>query len=272
MITNKIMKNAIKFELYNNVHNRFFKAAFIFVIALTVIHILINIIPCASYIYMDGYPENVFCHLIGYDNSIVTIIYFYIIIGISAFPSSLIYVMEKRNGYFNNLLVREKRKTLFVSKYIACVITSGIIAMVPLVIDYMVSSALLPSLRPIASTFQNVIDGKYFAAGFFYSYPTLYVFLRIIIVGMFSSCFASLVFMTEKIFKMEYEVMLFPEVLFLLMHVICLFFQHGEYSPFNIVSPNDSYGVKAINIFILLIILVFVDVLGMELCIHDEEI
>lgn len=266
------MKNVIRIELYKNIHNKFFKVAFIFAIMLTLIHIFTNIIPYTSFIYIDGYPENVFCHLIGYDGSMITIIYFYIIIGIAVFPSSLIYVMEKRNGYFSNLQSRVKRKTLFASKYIACSITSGIIAMVPLVLDYMVSAALLPSLVPIASSFQNVIDGNFFEAKLFYSFPTLYVFIRIIIVGIFSACFACLVFMTERIFKAEYEVMLFPEVLFILMHVICLLIQHGEFSPLSIISPNDSYGVKGINVLAVLMILLIVDVVGVENCIHDEEI
>ena len=266
------MKNILCTE-FNKLKNRYLYLSLMLGIGLAIIHSIIVLLPTINFILTDGYPENVYNHIIGFDNSFARIVYYFTVVGFSGLSVSMTYFYEKREGYLKNQLVRVNRRKLFAAKGIVYFCTAFFVSTLPLLIDFMIISVFLPALDPVMATSSFFIDSSdIFGVELFYSNPMLYFFIRMIITGLISAAFSETIFIAEKLFSAEYAVIIFPELLFLVMHILSILFQISEYSPYNIINPSEGYKVGWMQIIIIFALIMLVGFVGMGIRINEEEL
>lgn len=87
-----------------------------------------------------------------------------------------------KQGYNIQLLSREKKRTYCFTKYIVQFISSGTVAVLPLVFSLVVAGMLFPFFRPMSYTAFYPVFGYTFLSGLFYSrYHLLYILLYLLV-------------------------------------------------------------------------------------------
>lgn len=263
--------NCIKIEMYKTLYNKTFLFSILSLFSLVIIHIFYQIIP--YYGIIDGeYPETVFNHWIGLQINGIANIYYMVVIGFATLPVGVSYIEEKKNGYFNQLIIRSGRKKVVVSKLIAYVITAFLIAVLPLLLDYMVAAVLLPSIRPISATFLYAIRGDTDLIDLFYKYPTIYLLLYILIDGIGAVVFALLVIPATRFIKNSFASICFPVLLFYILKVFLNFIKLYEYDPLNIFYPAMSDNTDIKNIVLEIFFVGIAGIIGLLYEVYFYEI
>lgn len=238
------MKAQIKNESYILISNRYFMISFLFLTGFVIIHFIFDILPVTAHILGGEYPETVFRYWIGLDGgSGFSLSFFMVVVGIASFPIGMIYVAERETGYLNQQILRTGRWRTAGTKYISFRLVSGFLVVWPLVLDYYLASMFLPSVSPIASTFLYPLEGKGLLTTLFYTKPTIYVFIRILMAGILSSSFTVMVIPAFRVIPNIYLAGLFPYALFLGLHFTAAFIGGYEWSPFNLLYPANGNGV-----------------------------
>lgn len=246
------MFNYLKLELYKAFHNRFFIMAEGVLLGIVFLHVMRYIVPAAGDILGTEYPETSFLHWIGIESvSSLSLCYFMIVAGVAAFPIGMLFAGEQRRGYLTQIITRSGRNRCFYSKILAYRLLSGIVAMIPLILDFLVASAFLPSIRPIVSTFIYPLRGDGLLTNLFYSAPTFYVFVRILFVGMLVSNLSLLTIPALRIIPNDYAASVFPCAVFIGMHILASFIGGYEWSPLNIMYPANGNGISIWNFLIM---------------------
>ena len=246
--------NALKTEIYRIIHNGLFTVLNVILFFVILLHIVIDVLPASKCILAAEYPETVFRYWLGMDfSSGFSVGYYMVVPGLAALIPCATYVYERRNGYCNLLIVKTGRKEACIARLLSVFLIGGAISSFPLLLDYLIVAVLLPSVRPIAATFFYTVNGDDFLSGIFYTHPTAYVVLRIIIVFGVVGALSVMCFLSEKLIANEYAAIVFPFACFMGLHVLFTFGGKGEYSPYNVISPGNSGGVTWAGVLMLMV-------------------
>ena len=139
----------------------------------------------------------------------------------ASLPFSWSFCKEKKIGYLNNLYIRTSPQKYLNTKYFVTFIVGVISILIPLFINLMIVSAFIPAVDP------NVHYDIYYnmpvnciLSELFYTYPLLYIIIKLLIISLFSGAFAVLGQATGIIIKNKFVVVLFPFVFLLIFNYI----------------------------------------------------
>lgn len=248
------MIKMIKLELLKTMKNRYYLFSLLLLFVMIIYHAFNHIIPYYGMIYAE-YPETVFNHWIGLEISGVSKVYYMVVVELAAFPIGMVYFEEKNNGYLNQIVIRANRKWISLSKLIAYIIASFVLSLVPLLFDYMIAAVVLPSIRPISATFYYTVGGDSLMSSIFYTQPTVYILLYIILDGLIICSFSLLVIPASIFIKNRYASICLPIVIFIVLRIVLSFVKLNNYIPEKALYPSMSDGVKLINVFVEILII-----------------
>ena len=106
-------------------------------------------------------------------------------------PHSLSCLQEKKSSYANQMIVRVGRQPYYLSKGIVCFSAAFITIVIPLILNFAVTAAFIPSTVPQIN--YEIYNHVYFGAmwaDLFYTHPSLYVALYILLDGLFAGLIA----------------------------------------------------------------------------------
>lgn len=133
-----------------------------------------------------------FNYWIGGESETLAYSAFYTLLPIFAIlPYSLSCLQEKTSSYANQILVRIGRRPYYLSKGIVCFSAAFITIVVPLILNFAITVAFIPSTVPQIN--YEIYNHVYFGAmwaDLFYSYPLIYVILYILLDGLFAGVIA----------------------------------------------------------------------------------
>lgn len=106
-------------------------------------------------------------------------------------PHSLSCLQEKKSSYANQMVVRVGRQPYYLSKGIVFFSAAFITIVIPLILNFAVTAAFIPSTVPQIN--YEIYNHVYFGAmwaDLFYTHPALYVTLYILLDGLFAGLIA----------------------------------------------------------------------------------
>lgn len=133
-----------------------------------------------------------FNYWIGGESESLAYSAFYMLLPMFAtLPYSLSCLQERTSSYANQIIVRTGRRPYYLSKGIVCFSASFITIVVPLILNFIVTVAFIPSTVPQINyeIYNHVCFGSMWA-DLFYSHPLVYVVLYILLDGLFSGVIA----------------------------------------------------------------------------------
>lgn len=212
------MKQILKIELERAYKNKAFLVALIIGAMLSFANVIIEVIPRAMNplrtFSRDGQilPQNVFVSWMGGNQNFEYTLLIRIIPLLVVIPYAATYFSDKKNGIIKNYYVRMDKKNYLIAKYITVFFSAGIVAIFPFVLNLMITSMILPSIRPEVASSQGLsVNGLW--SQIYYTHPYAYILLSLMLIFMLSGIFGSMTLMLSHFANNRFIAMVFPFLL-----------------------------------------------------------
>lgn len=145
------MKRMVKMELYRAFHGKGFVVSMLLGAMLALEHFIFRVLPATENMF-TGYHPDVASSIIGnlhgswmggMINAEINI-YQMIVFLLVVIPYAGSYYTDKKSGIIQNISTRGQKKHYLFAKSIAVFITSGVVALFPLILNLMLSSMVMP--------------------------------------------------------------------------------------------------------------------------------
>ncbi len=165
--------------------------------------------------------------------SVASSLFFLLCPLLATIPYSWSFSVEKKNGYINNIFIRTNKSRYVNVKFIVTFLTGGLCALIPIMVNLMVVSAFIPAVKPdvFYDIYYNMPVSNAFSQ-LFYEMPVVYILLKVIIIALFSGCYAVMGQATGFIIKNKFIAILLPFVFMMLYNYIS-----NVFSPTVELSP-----------------------------------
>lgn len=242
------MGKLLKIEAKRLVHNRMFLVALGIGIAISLLHFFMLILPASFGLdeYMQigkarVFPGFLFSDWMGANGTnIQGFIYFLVLplLATMAFADS--YYTDKKTGFLKNMVTRTGKKRYFLGKYITVFWGAGLVVLLPLVLNFMLTAMVLPALTPEPTASIYSMTSVSMWVDLFYTHPFLYQLGYAGIIFVYSGILASIALIITFYFEHRFSVLLAPFLVYIFLYTFSSMMGHVEYSPFHFLQPNNG--------------------------------
>ncbi len=252
---------SIKLELKRAFFNKNYLVALAIGVIVAVTHFATQVIPQVGSLnnYMLGkgeYPLSVFNTWIGGESwSSFALLFNTLIPIICTIPFVDSFYMDNKTGYTKNLLIREKQQNYFISKFISVFVSSGTVAVIPLLLNLFLTATVMPALIPDASAMTFSLNASCMLSELFYTHPFLYILIYMIIIFMYAGLLSIIGLVVSFLAENRIFVTLFPFMFYILTDYILEFIGASGYSiryMLRIDQPKAVSGDKLILVYVIL--------------------
>ena len=213
------MKAMLKIEMCRAFKNKSFFLSLAIGLSIIMAHIIINVVSKANNplnFFSGGlsYPYSVFNSWIGGVASNPCLAAYTTIFPILAtLPFGISYHSDLKNGYVKSIFTRTNHINYCLSKYAATFISAGIAVVIPMLVNLLITSAMLPSLIPVSNgTFS--LRGGCLWSEIFYTNPYVYIGMYMVVYFIYGGVFASLALVGTFFVENLFLLMLFPFIVY----------------------------------------------------------
>lgn len=175
---------------------------------------------------------------------------------LAAMPFGWSYFQERRNGVYNQLVVRSGRKVYFISKYTALFVSGGLAVSIPVLFDLLSTAMVCPYVRPNPMIPINIIRDGYFLSELYYTHPWSYAVILCIIDFILGGITATLCLGIGTKIRLQIIVILIPFISYLFLDAVWslisdLFAWNIEFSPLALAAaatemPNPEWAIFSV--------------------------
>jgi hypothetical protein len=176
-----------------------------------------------------------------------TYLFFLVLPLLAALPFGASYLQDTRSGFARGILTRTSRKNYYVAKWLATFVSGGCAAAVPLLLNFLLTLTVYPSMGPYPETFHATYAGSDgLLSSLFYGLPFAYVALCVLLAFAFAGVFATLCFMVAWHTDYAFVVLALPFLVTLLVTMVLDLFGWAFVSPIEFLSPGLGAGTLAL--------------------------
>ncbi|MCL2865376.1 MAG: hypothetical protein FWE25_07545 [Lachnospiraceae bacterium] len=255
------MKRIIKFELKRAFVNRFFLAALVVGIVISVLHIILVVIPASKYLelhsYSKGvYPNSIYNTMLGFDmSSLYLALYTMLIPVLACLPFADSLYTDKKSGYIKYLYSKVEKGWYLLAKLIANFLVAGTVVVFPLLLNLWGTALFVPALIPQASTAQFPIFAYYMWSDLYYTFPMVYITLYGIIIFIYAGIFACIGMMLSTFIKNRFVVLLLPFAIVTVWNFVASQLSGNALAPAAFLRMDQLGGVHLNQMICILLIL-----------------
>lgn len=246
------MKKAIQLELYRAFYNPAFWLALAAGCVIAAAHFFQQVLPNTSHIYSGeemAYPVTIFNSILPMDYvGFYGNIYYYSIPLLCVLPFGVSYFQDVHTGYRKNICVRVEKRAYLTGKYLAVFLSAGVICIAPLILNLMLTAAVIPALVPQTGTNLFAVAEFSFMSEIFYSSPFLYLLLYFLMDFVMAGTLACVALGASCFAKNPFAVLFAPFLLFFLLQALSSFSGYICWNPYNIMNPAGSASVSLIHL------------------------
>lgn len=129
---------------------------------------------------------------------------------LSSMPYAVTYLSDIRSGMIKNFHTRTKKINYLMAKYIAVFVTGGIPIALPLLINYLISAATLPSLYWQTGVYAMGANSMW--TDIFFTYPHIYVLMYISLLYVCGGLMSTLVLVFSTLVSNRFVAVLAPYI------------------------------------------------------------
>jgi hypothetical protein len=193
--------------------------------------------------FSDDFLEISYTNWLGSHNIFLQQNIFYLIIPLLAvLPFGNSFFSDINNGVTKSIYIRTKKSHYLIAKYIAVFISGGCACVVPMVLSFTVSSALLPTMLPESSYAYTNIFASYKWADIFFTRPFLYILLYMGVVFILAGLIACISLAVSYFSFKSFLPLLFP---FFVYMFISLFFELLNLEGYSIRNLLTTTGINS---------------------------
>ncbi|MGW5952460.1 hypothetical protein [Bacillus mycoides] len=183
-------------------------------------------------------------------------LYVFLLPIIATLPLSDLYAKDVRNGFIRFLLIRGEYKSYFLYLFILNFFTSMFVAIIPLFLNIYLSFMKLPDVIPdrVINNEMPLLSAYTFLPELYYTHPLLHMLMYVLLIGLFSSTFATVALGTGMFIHKSYIILMTP---FGLQFVLTTFFGaigHPEMSATSFLLEQAISGVHVLSMLTQLVV------------------
>lgn len=259
------MTNMIRIELKRAFVNRSFFVAFLIGLMICLWHFFEYVFPFvidSSYLSIE--PENSFfplisfnCRLGGSFVPVQSFLYFLLLPLIATLPFGNSYVTDKKTGYIKNIYTRTKRKNYIIAKYVSVFLSGAAAVVLPLLINFYLTSLVLPSVVPDSASYSSVVFSYSKWSEIFYTHPFVFELLYLFITFVFSGLIASTALIISFFINNKLIVAFAPMILYVFLSSLADISGFQSVDLMRTINPTQGYGnTVSVVIYALILFLV----------------
>ncbi|MCL2826166.1 MAG: hypothetical protein FWD72_02040 [Eggerthellaceae bacterium] len=253
--------------LHNELHRAFFNRMFVLsllvAMAIAVAHVLLVGMPYGvSEIWgawrsgsKGVYPPSLYNTWIGQTGySVLTVAFYYAIPLLCCIPFTDSLAADMTTKYISQAITRSSRARFFGSKLCAAALSSGCIALVPLVANVVLTACFVPALvpEPAAGTF--FVAPSTMLPDLFYSAPAAYIAFFIALTFLSCCTFGIMAIACSFFIRNRFVVVLIPFALCMAAQFATQSTLLAGFSPVNALLPYQPYPSLAWAVCLLLLL------------------
>ncbi len=253
------MKKLLKIEFRRAFCHPLMAAALVAGVLIAVSHVIFHVYPLQQYIFTEVYPLTVFQQWMGGENtSVQPTLYFLLAPLLSAIPYLSTLHEDRHSGYIKNIFTRSAAMGYYGAKYVVTFLVSGLVAVVPLAVNLLLSALILPAAVPQAFTGLYPINNLSLMGDLFYTNPWLYIGLYLILDFVFFGLLATVGLLTAFLTEHVFVVVLSPFMVYLLTFAITQLTGRHEYCSYAFLRPSQpvvsQWAIVAGEIAVLILL------------------
>lgn len=184
-------------------------------------------------------------------------LYFILVPLIATMPFGYSLFEDRDSAFMKQIIIKSGKKDYYRAKFLAVFLSGGVVTLIPLLFNLVVSMMFLPSLCPdVISNNYSVTTNTMFS-GIFYSHPNLYILIYMIIDFIFGGLFASIALVVSELTEHKYVVEIAPLFIGIFVNSVFGLMEEPYYAPVYFMNCSFPiirwYGVFG-EMLILLII------------------
>ena len=262
------MINYIKLELKRAFHNKNMLWALLAGCGISIAQILVDTVPVLQYLdpsNTQDFPLTVFEKCLSLiEGSMFPVFYFIIIPIIAAVPYGTILFQDRKQGYIKNVFTRSKKSHYYIAQYVAAFMSAGVVAIVPQILNVLITALLLPSIIPYPGIGYVGIWGGSMWSDIYYANPYLYLCMYWILDFVFYGLLNTLALSLSWFVKNRFSVLLIPFMGFQALELIMVCNNKLEWMPEAFLRPAQPItNISFWKIIVLAVIILVIAVLSM---------
>lgn len=260
------MKECIMLEFSRVLKSKRTLASLVFLGGIVLWHIISEVIPFSHF---GNYGEDhisLYRKWIGMDYISVQLSVYYFLLPLAiSFPYGGSLRQDIDNHYIYQIVTRCGKKKYIKSKFFVSFITSGVLAIFPLVLDFILTALFLPALSPQSSTFFYGQSSDSFLGDFFFIYPLGYVVVYLIWNFLFLGLNSALSISATLFIDKEVTCIFLPFLLYWLSYVITSTTQTLTWCPFVFLMPAQIFSFYPLIPILELLFLLLCNIISYHL-------
>lgn len=225
-------------------------------------HFIENIWGLRFFICDGIYPLSAFSKWIGGDNaSIQPTLYFLIIPILCAIPYAKSFYFDVKSGFIIQLITRGEKKDYVAAKFITSFMSGAVIAVIPLIVDFIMTNTILPAVVPQRGTGLFTIVEPMIWSDLFYTHPFMYLFLFGIMQAVFFGLFNTIAIWAVNFINNGFWIVLMPFLSYMFIFCMFQFVNMERFVPMFFLRPSQPFRsdiyVVILELFILIVLNLF---------------
>lgn len=184
-----------------------------------------------------SYPAYVYESWIGGGDSKFSELFFLILPLLVVMPYATSFYSDNKSNFINFICTRTRQKSYFRAKFFATFLTGGMVAILPLILNFLLCATVLPCVLPQIAAGRSLMRPNSTFSNIYYNHPLIYVIFSILIIFVFAGTLAVLALSVVFYAKYIYSVMLFPFVLCLVIMSGADLLERYAWQPMNFMNP-----------------------------------
>lgn len=175
---------------------------------------------------------------------------------LAAMPFGWSYAQERRDGVYNQMVIRSNAKRYFYAKYIAVFVSGGLAVAIPVLLNLLANALVCPYVIPRAIVPISLVNDGYFLSELYYTVPWVYALVWCGMEFLIGGAAACVCLIVGTKFRLQILVVLTPFALFVLLDGILSVLRSFvkikvNLSPLNLAAaagatPNPEWAVCAV--------------------------
>ena len=258
------MKNILKIELKRAFTGSCFIIALLIGVAISISHFIMDVLTYSRTEDLSK-PMGIVSGLLaawmgGNSYNFQGYLFFLILPILAVMPYVYSYHQDKKYGMIKNMITRTNPVHYYTSKWIAVFLSAGTVIVLPLILNILLFTTVLPSHKPQIAAGIFSVGNKSLFAEIFINDPLLYIILFFIIIFIYSGLIANIGLIVEFFTDYLFVVLLFPFLLYIFSSAVLEMFILEAFAPNYFLKPSFGSGNILIIIFegILLFLITFI--------------
>mgnify|MGYP005830114569 CR=1 FL=1 len=202
--------------------------------------------------FVEARSFNVFYKWIGMNSfSFETQLLYFLLPILSSIPYSSSYLLDEKTGFIKNIYTRTTKRNYLISKFISNFMVGGMAFFLPIIINLVIVSLILPSVQPEIVDGVTSIDYTSMWAELFYSNPYIYIFSYAVLNFLFGGLFATIGLACSVFVNRIFVLILCPFILYLFLFFAFQLTGNPALIPFKYLIPGQPVSGITLNIILI---------------------